>query len=777
MLKKAAKEKVSWKEYLMIGRRKIFRPLMIPLLLLALSQVLYSIPLIEAENPSTFTTIGVIPTKLAVYLGPPTLPAESGTHYAVFVQLQDAAGNPAYAPAGGVGVSLRSSNTTVGTVYTSAIISAGTNFASTYFTATSVPGTTLITASAAGYTSGTATMTTVPPSLSPSKFAVYITPPKLPADNKVYYYTVTVQLQDATGKPAKAPSPGVTVSLASSNTLVGTVSSPITIPTGSTYAQTSLYTTYTSGSTLITAASAGYTSGSATMTTIATVPTKIAVYAAPQSVPADSSTHWNIIFVQLQDAAGNPARAPLTTGVSLISSNATVGTVQSPITISAGSTYATAYFSSTYTPGTTLITASAAGYTPGSVVMKTVAPNPTKLVVYPGPLLPADNGWHSTAAVQLQDTAGTPARAPAGGVSVTLTSSNLTVGTVSSPLTISAGSSFADFTFKATYTPGTTLITATSAGYATGTATMTTVAAAGTPSKLAVYSVPPKLPAESGTYYYPLIIQLQDAAGKPANAPTGGIGISLSSSNPSIGTVTQAITISGGSTYTRTWFDSAYTPGSTMVSAVASGYSSGSGSVTTTGATPAELAVYAGLPKVLADASGYHPTVVVQLQDAQGNPARAPAGGVGISLWSSNPWVGTVSTYAITLSAGSTYTSTWFYSTYTPGSTSVVASVSMLTSTLSLSVTPKTVGAGGTLTISIQLWPKISTQLYMYYRISGTPTWTLAPLTIITNSAGSYSISVSGASIPPGTYDLVVVWMGSATYKGAVSEIRTFTRV
>jgi hypothetical protein len=99
----------------------------------------------------------------------------------------------------------------------------------------------------------------------------------------------------------------------------------------------------------------------------------------------------------------------------------------------------------------------------------------------------------------------------------------------------------------------------------------------------------------------------------------------------------------------------------------------------------------------------------------------------------------------------------------------------MLLSTLSLSVTPKTVGVGSPLTISGQLWPKISTTLYLYYR-KGTPSWTLAT-TITTNSSGGYSMTVNVPPISLGTYELVMVWMGSSTYKGAVSEIRSFTVV
>jgi subtilisin family serine protease len=56
------------------------------------------------ENPATFKTVGAIPTKLAVYRGPSSIPAVAGNYYCIFVQLQDAGGNPAYAPAGGIGI-------------------------------------------------------------------------------------------------------------------------------------------------------------------------------------------------------------------------------------------------------------------------------------------------------------------------------------------------------------------------------------------------------------------------------------------------------------------------------------------------------------------------------------------------------------------------------------------------------------------------------------------------------------------------------------------------
>jgi hypothetical protein len=726
------------------------------------------------ENPATFKTTGATPAKLAIYLGPPSVPARIYSHYCIFVQLQDASGNPAYAPSGGVGISLKSSNTTVGTVSTSTTISAGGTFVRTYFTAKATTGTTLIAASSSDYAPATATLKTVVPSnyTSGTKTVVYTMPPKLPADSSYEYYSVIVELQDAQGNPAVARPSGVTAGLSSNNTKVGTPSSSATIPADYTFAQAAFYSTYAPGSANITAAAPGFTSGSAIMTTVAPVPIKLAVYAAPPTVLADSGSYYNV-FVQLQDAAGNPARAPASVQVALSSTNPTIGTVSSTITIPTGYTYSTTYFESTYTPGTTVITAFAVGYLGSSAIIKTTAPKPTKLAVYSGPSLPADNSWHYTAVVQLQDAAGTPAKAPVGGVTVVLTSSNPLVGTVGSPLTISAGYCYTHISFKTTFTAGSTTITAMAAGYGTSSSTVTTVVPSGNALKLAVYSVPPKLCAESRTYYYPIVVQLQDAANKPAKAPVGGVTVSLSSTNPSVGTVYSLVTIAQDDTYARTTFFATFTPGTTSVKVVASGYSSGSGSVTTTGAIPARLGLYAALSKVPAD-SGSYSIVVVQLQDADGNPARAPSGGCGISLWSSNLQVGTV-TIQTSLGSGSTHTITTLYSTYTPGSTSIGASTFMLLSTLSLSITPKTVSVGGQLTIGGQLWPQISTTLYLYYR-SGSSTWSLAT-TITTKSDGSYSIAATIPSMPKGTYDLVAVWLGSKTYKGAVSEIRSFTVV
>ena len=167
-------------------------------------------------------------------------------------------------------------------------------------------------------------------------------------------------------------------------------------------------------------------------------PAKLKIYIAPTKVPADNRP-YEVIFVQLQDAKNNLARAPESITIYLSSSQTDVGSVDSTITIQQGETYAKAKFYSTYTPGTTTITATAPGFATVQAFITTVGPVPSKLAVYGlPPTLPADQRSHEAIVVQLQDASGVPARAPLGGLVVTLTSSNITVGTVASSVTIKA---------------------------------------------------------------------------------------------------------------------------------------------------------------------------------------------------------------------------------------------------------------------------------------------------------------------------------------------------
>ena len=156
-------------------------------------------------------------------------------------------------------------------------------------------------------------------------------------------------------------------------------------------------------------------------------PASLKIYVGPTSIPADNNT-YNCIFVQLQDSTGLPARALQDTPISLSSSSTTIGTVDPSITIPKGTTYASANFYTTFSPGTTTISASATGYANVQATLTTIGPIPYSIAVYGFPsTLPADGNTYDAIMVQLQDSSGSPARAPQGGVQVTLSCSDTTV--------------------------------------------------------------------------------------------------------------------------------------------------------------------------------------------------------------------------------------------------------------------------------------------------------------------------------------------------------------
>ncbi len=406
------------------------------------------------------------PTKLKVYLGPSKVLADRGVYESVLVQLLDSQNKPARAPEDII-VSLSSSKTDIGSVDPSIIISRGETCASAQFFSTYTPGLTTITAVASGYTSGQAIMTTVGP--TPSKLAVYCYPPKLPNDAGVYE-SVIVQLQDSQGSPARAPIGDVNVTLSSSDISVGTVDNWTIISSGSTYAVAKFYTTTTQGSTTLTAISSGYSSGAAVMITSgigAQPPLKLKVYVGPPKITAAGVTHESIC-VELQDSSGKVARAPANLTIALSSSDISVGTVDSTMTIQYNDAYGLAKFYSTYRSGSTTITAAASGYDSGETTMTTVGPIPSRLAVYPLPsAVPADKQEYSIA-VQLQDSSGVPARDPIGPVIVTLSSSNTAIGNVDATTTINFGLTHSTTKFYSAYTAGSVTITAMSAGYTSG---------------------------------------------------------------------------------------------------------------------------------------------------------------------------------------------------------------------------------------------------------------------------------------------------------------------
>ena len=313
----------------------------------------------------------------------------------------------------------------------------------------------------------------------PSAVAIYGFPSTLPADGKMYN-AIMVQLQDSSGSPAKAPKGGVPVTLSCSDTVnVGTVSPSLTIPEGKTFATANFTTAqnYTKVQyAIITTVAQGYTSQQLTIATtpVGSNPSQIKIFVGPSLVPADQNSCPQIA-IELQNATGCTSTFSSDTVVSIASSDPTIGQIDSQIIIPAGQTYAIATLNTTYKAGVTTITAVATNLLRGQQAITTTGFTPSKLAVYCSPsMLPSDKGTYQSVQVQLQDSQGRPAKDPQADVSLNLFSSQPTVGTVSSTLTIPFGQTQATGTITVTNTAGSTTITAQASSYTTGQGTLTT---------------------------------------------------------------------------------------------------------------------------------------------------------------------------------------------------------------------------------------------------------------------------------------------------------------
>ena len=409
-----------------------------------------------------------------------------------------------------------------------------------------------------------------------------------------------------------------------------------------------------------------------------TDPAKLKIFLGPTSVLADNNT-YNCIFVQLQDTSGKPARALEDTAISLSSSLINIGTVDSSITIPEGATYASASFSSTFSPGTTVISASATGYTTVQSSMSTVGPIPNAVAIYGFPsTLPADGNTYNSIMVQLQDSSGSPAKAPKGDVQVTLSCSDtVNVGTVTQNVVIPEGKTFAtaNFTTRSNSAKQSAIITTVAQGYVSQQLTITTTPIATNPNLIKIFVGPLKVPADGNTYPQ-IALELQNSTGFTSILPSDTV-VSVASSDPTVGQIESEITIPAGQTYAIATLNSTYKAGSITLTAVATDLNRGQQAITTTGFTPSKLAVYCAPSSLPSDRNTYQ-SVQVQLQDSQGRPAKDPQADVNLNLFSSQPTVGAVSS-TLMIPFGQTQATGAITVTNTAGPTVITAQASSYT--------------------------------------------------------------------------------------------------
>ena len=262
------------------------------------------------------------------------------------------------------------------------------------------------------------------------------------------------------------------------------------------------------------------------------------------------------------------------------------------------------------------------------------------IIVNPSPaIIKADGQTHNIIVVSLETENGEPYIAPRD-TPVHITSSNLNVGTPDEFITILEGKSYAKATFTTRTSSGITIITASSPGYITGSEYLQ-VSRSNINAKLVVYATPgyqPNVVGETGKVF----VQITDNLGLPLTA-SEDVEITLTSSNHSLITVTQNLTIPKGSNYASTEFlVSGTLSGEVFISAQAQGYTPGSDQVVVfeQAPFPEHVALFFS-PDVLLSDGQTHTAVTVQLQDNDGSPVRAAEDTV-VYLSSSNTNIATI---------------------------------------------------------------------------------------------------------------------------------------
>lgn len=393
------------------------------------------------------------------------------------------------APAGGAPVTITSDNGAA-VVPSTVTVPAGANNASFTITTTGVASrvTATITASYGG-NSRSATLTILPP----TPLQLTLNPAVVTGGNPS---TATLTLTYA------APAGGLTVVL-SSNSAAATVPATVTVPGGAISASFTVNTTVVSSVTYAQLqASANGGSAFATLT-IQPALTLFSLSVSPSRVSGGQNASGTVTLTAAAPVGG--------AAVTLLSDN---GTAIVPATVTVPAGYTSAGFTIRTTPVTARtvanLTASYAGASK-TATLTVLPPGPIKVTLNPPNVL---GGNSSTGTVTLN------AAAPAGGIVVTLGSSN-PAATVPASVTVAAGGTSADFPIT---TVAVRFGTASRISAAVGDISASALLGILPPATLAGFTiVPPEV--TGGTTAIGTL-------GLSSAAPPGGVLITLSSDSP-----------------------------------------------------------------------------------------------------------------------------------------------------------------------------------------------------------------------------------------------------
>ena len=533
-------------------------------------------------------------------------------------------------------------------------------------------------------------------SLKAPEYMLSITPaaPNLPADSQTYH--MMIQLLTTGGKTAEAPYDIEISAISSDPTVINIISSPVVLPKGESMIKVDLHTTAKPGLVSITASTSGVESATAEINTVSLDsldPTRLAVYAAPSSFIPDPK-YGGFLYVQLLNSQGLPAVAKNSVAVSLSSSESTIATVQSTVSLAPSQTGALVNLTPGENVGQAQITASAAGLSPGTAVISTDGIIGSRLVVEFAPSIIAAEPYATVLmSVQLRDNSGTPVKA-AKAITVQLSSSDRDV--IDPPLSVQipAGKSYVT-TYAQTRTGdvGAATVTATSTGLQAGFTSITSVDRSDAPpgstdKSLGLHLAPSVLPPDEGAHQT-IVVAFFDSQGRPvAETNQGFQKIVLSSSENDLGALDNTALVTR-TMYALAKFYTYSVTGTTKLTAALSGYTPVQADLKIMGSAPAiiELTQIPGIVQANNQASN---SLIVSLLDQDGHPVSATKE-TNIFLTSSDPEIATVAGL-VSIAAGESHKVASVKPTLKPGSTTITGSSTTLNSG---SVQFKTAGFSG----------------------------------------------------------------------------------
>jgi hypothetical protein len=394
-----------------------------------------------------------IPVQVALFAMPNQTLIGGGATGVLLVELEDSNGNPALSY-GTTTVTLNPSPAGLVRLSTQTVaIPTGESVSAVKFTSGSSVGTCVIYGSSSGLVPATFTISVVPATL---RLKLTAEPPSLPVGASG---SLLVSLLNYGGNAVLAPY-SLTVYLSSTNNTVLSVPSTVKIGGGAQFAQVPVTGGSKAGGVNVTASGQGLATAQIPIQiSTPVVAGSLALTLGPNPL-VSSSGPSGAFTVSLVNGTGFPGVAASPITVVLSSSNPLVGTVPPQVTIATGQSYAAATFNSTSIGGGTTITASASNLATAQVTARTNGYGTDTLALVPdSEVLPADGQTVPALAVDLLDSTGLPAAAPAN-VLVSLSSTNPNYGAVPATVTIPAGQNYAIVNITTTLLPGPFHVTA-----------------------------------------------------------------------------------------------------------------------------------------------------------------------------------------------------------------------------------------------------------------------------------------------------------------------------